>query len=458
MHFLGIGDACDLSSLYLRLQAEGHDVKVYIDNPLCRSTLAGLVAQTTDWRAELDWLRRGDPSGIILFENTAKGRGALQDELRRDGFAVIGGSAFGDRLENDRGYGQEILRKLGLQTCPYRAFSDRKAAIAYLEEHPGRYVLKFNGPLESFISELPDSRDVVAYLRSSSSIFDEIKSFILMQHIEGVEMGVGAYFDGTKFLKPACLDWEHKRFFPGDLGELTYEMGTVVTYDRTQRFLDLTLGRMAPLLREGGYCGYINMNTIVNEDGIWPLEFTCRFGYPGYAILDPLQETPWGELFRAMVTGSAERFAVKAGFSVGIVLTTPPFPYARPAVDEPIGLPILFDELSAENQRNLHYCEVGLAGKQLVTTGAYGWTMVVTGIGSSIAAARRRAIGLAQRVHFPNMRYRKDIGVRLMRSEFERVERLGLLDPVPRLAAARTDGRTGRSPAAKKPGRTGVRR
>ncbi len=33
MHFLGIGDACDLSSLYLRLQAEGHDVKVYIDNP-----------------------------------------------------------------------------------------------------------------------------------------------------------------------------------------------------------------------------------------------------------------------------------------------------------------------------------------------------------------------------------------------------------------------------------------
>ena len=42
-------------------------------------------------------------------------------------------------------------------------------------------------------------------------------------------------------------------------------------------------------------------NTIVNEEGIWPLEFTCRFGYPGYAILDPLQEMPWGELFHAMV-------------------------------------------------------------------------------------------------------------------------------------------------------------
>ena len=194
------------------------------------------------------------------------------------GYHVVGGSAYGDRLENDRAFAQGVLAELGLTVCPVHDFPSRDAGANFLRENPGRYVLKFNGPLESFVGRLNDGRDVLAFL---VGLPDDIPPFILMPHVEGVEMGVGAYFNGEDFLTPSCLDWEHKRFFPGDLGELTGEMGTIVTYERTQRFHDLTLGRMAPLLREGGYCGYINLNTIVNEAGVWPLEFTCRFGYPG---------------------------------------------------------------------------------------------------------------------------------------------------------------------------------
>jgi hypothetical protein len=86
MRFLGIGDYCDLGALYLRLIEEGHEVKVSIANQLCEGTLAGMVEQTADWRGELDWIRAAGRDGIILFENVAENRGALQDALRKEGF------------------------------------------------------------------------------------------------------------------------------------------------------------------------------------------------------------------------------------------------------------------------------------------------------------------------------------------------------------------------------------
>jgi phosphoribosylamine--glycine ligase len=417
--------------MYLRLQSSGHEVRVHAADSESHDVMRGMLCFTDDWRRELDWVRSAGADGVVLIETASLGE--VQDELRRDGFNVIGGSALGDRLENDREYGQSVLRGLGLRTAMSRDFTGFDDAIDFVERTRGRYVFKLNGSewssTRGYVGAMEDGQDMLALLRAAQRTWPAggPPSFVLMDHVSGVEVGVGAFFDGEAFLTPANLDWEHKRFFPGDIGELTGEMGTVVTYRGAERMFNDSLARIAPLLRESGYRGYINLNTIVNEDGIWPLEFTCRFGYPGFPILDSLHRCGWDRIFRSLIERDSRSFPTHDGYSVGVVITVPPFPYSHGYETLGKGRPICFaNDVDESDRQSLHYGEVDLRGGQLVTAGMIGYIMVVTGVADSIEAARETAYARVRKVVIPNSRYRNDIGVRLIERDLGTMRQLGL--------------------------------
>ena len=422
MRVLGITETCDLGSMYLRLIDEGHEVRVSVSNPLASGTMAGMIPRIADWRPELDWVRQAGDAGLIIIESV--GFGKLQDELRSQDYNVIGGSAFGDMLENDRAAAQRLLAKLGLRTAPTIEFTDPGDALADLCARPRRCVLKLNASAGStVVGALEDGRDIAALLR----VRPPSGPFVLMDHLTGVETGVGAYFNGQAFLRPACLDWEHKHFFAGDLGELTGEMGTVATFRGSEALFDATLARLEGRLREAGHVGWVNLNMIVNEEGVWPLEFTCRFGYPGFAVLEPLQAIGWADLFASMSHGGSY-LPTHDEFSLCVVLSTPPFPLARYEVEAPIGLPVVAQDIETEH---LHWGEVGLANGQLVTAGLYGWTAVVTGTGLTVETAKAAAYARAARVRTPNVRYRLDIGDKLIDGALQQLTDWGWMKSMP---------------------------
>jgi phosphoribosylamine--glycine ligase len=430
MRFLGIGETNDLGDMYLRLQSAGHRVRVYMSDEESSDVMQDMLTFTPDWNKELEWIREAGDEGIVVFETASHGE--IQDELRSQGFNVVGGSMTGDRLENDRAYGQQVLREAGLATAPTQTFTSFDEALGFLRKVPARYVFKLNGPgwssTRNFVGEMESGEDMIALLTATRDNWthDEQPDFILMDFIDGVETGVGAFFNGHEFLDPPNLDWEHKRFFPGDIGELTGEMGTVVTYRGAKRLFDATLARLAPVLRESGYCGYINLNTIINEKGVWPLELTCRFGYPGFAILDSLHNNDWASILKALTSGDRRSISTKDGYSVGVVLTVPSFPYSAGYKALGSGTPICFRATMNDADRDaLHYGEVTMRNGQLTTAGIIGYTMVVTGIGETVEEAREEAYAHVGKVVIPNVRYRNDIGSKLISTDMERLRDLG---------------------------------
>lgn len=434
MKFLGIGEYCDLGAMYIRLVEAGHEVKVYVENVDYHDVYAGMLNFTPDWRSELDWIKQAGCDAIILFESATKG--IIQDSLRRDGYQVIGGSAFGDMLEGNREYGQQIMHEMGMQIANTFKFTDYDTAITYIRTTKKRYVYKSNDAdcerTRNYVGIADDGADVIALLthyKSQQITKTTLPNFVLMEFISGIEIGVGAYFNGEHFLQPACLDWEHKHFFPGDLGELTGEMGTIVTYRGAEIIFKRTLLLLATRLKDSGYCGYINLNMIANAQGLWPLEFTSRFGYPGYSICAALHQVSWGTLFQCMLRKSSLRIATHSGFAAGVVLNVPPFPYSYGYEALSKGLPILFKSSFAQSdQQYLHLSEVAQLDNHLVTSGMTGNIATAVGTGETVKAARQQAYALATKIILPNIRYRQDIGVNLIAGDLQQLIDWGYMD------------------------------
>ena len=115
-----------------------------------------------DWESRARLGPRGRPRRHHPVRECRRACAAhLQDELRRDGFHVIGGSAYGDRLENDRGLragGAARARASDRAACG--TFDGAAAKRSrFVAAHPGRYVLKFNGPVyssDNYVGQLED--------------------------------------------------------------------------------------------------------------------------------------------------------------------------------------------------------------------------------------------------------------------------------------------------------------
>lgn len=395
-----------------QLTKEGHSVKAYIKSKNDIDVYNGFVEKVDEWEPYQDW------ADVIVFDDVEFGD--IADKLRKKGKSVVGGSKYTDRLEMDREFGQMEMKKYGINILPQWQFSDYEEAIVFIKSNPSRYVFKPSGNVPSggkgllFIGQEEDGKDLLELLEQNKNVWrKKAPTFQIQKHIFGVEVAVGAFFNGKDFIYPVNINFEHKRVFPGDIGPFAGEMGTLMFWSRPNNLFKMTLEKMKPALAESGYIGYIDINCIVNGKGIYPLEFTARFGYPTIQIQLEGILAPAGEWLLKLAQGENFELKTKRGFQVGVRVMVPMYfskDRDKEAIEMYRDLPILFKK--PNNLEGVHIEDIKLEEGVWRIAGVSGCLLVIAGSGSTVEEARKQVYSRIENIMVQNMFYRTDIGAK----------------------------------------------
>ncbi|MBI5414879.1 phosphoribosylamine--glycine ligase [Candidatus Peregrinibacteria bacterium] len=388
---------------------EGHNVKSYIRDKEEREVANGFVPKVSEWRSEIPW------ADVIIFDDVL-GLGKVADKLRKQGKYVVGGTQYTDELEDNRTFGQEELKKYGIPIIPYQDFSSFDDAILFVRKHPAKYVIKPSGEVAKgflFVGEEEDGRDVLQVLNDYKNAWGKKgPRFQLQKRINGVEIAIGAFFNGKEFIYPINVNFEHKKLFPGNLGPSTGEMGTTMFWSGPNKIFNLTLKKIEGKLAEVGYVGYIDINCMVNGQGIYPLEWTSRFGYPTISIQQEGMITPIGQFLFELASGKEPVLKTKIGFQIGVRIVVPPFPFRAEQTFQVMSKDSIVYFKKPTVTDGIHIEDVKLVNGEWVVTGSSGVVLIVCGTGQTMKQAQEQAYSRIKSISIPHMYYRKDIGDR----------------------------------------------
>jgi phosphoribosylamine---glycine ligase len=379
----------------------GHDVILCIEEPRCKNALSGLVNS-------VESLEDPEKFDLCLFDVT--GSGKLADEIRTK-TPTIGDSVLADRLEEDRVFALDFMQKCGIQVSPWEQFTDISDAIRYIKQKKTPQVFKPVGEQDdkstTYVSK--SAEDMLRYLEVLFRSTPQ-KEFVLQEVVKGTEISTEVYINANGYYA-LNHTLEVKRFLNGDLGPNTGCAGSLVWMtDRDDSLFDRGLKKAIKPLQEMGYVGPLDLNTIVNDQGAWGLEFCARFGYDGTALLTRLLPIEFGEfLFTVAAGGKIPPIQPKHSFCASTRLSVPPYPAeALPPKFYKAGIPLHGLTEKMLDKFFVYDVQVGI-NEQLESAGICGWIGSPLAVGETPGQAFDGVYDMLKEVRVPNGQYRTDI-------------------------------------------------
>ena len=410
------GDGVGLAS---QMSQEGHDVLLHLAGKKSR-LYDGMLYKVDDWE------KIATQSDLVIFDGN--GMGGRADSLRARGVKVWNGGALADALEKDRSFGMKVFEKAGIptpETFKFGTASQAKEIVSANFRARDRMVIKlddFGACATSYVAR--DRADMLAQIatwEADPTIARIDKGGIIQRFVEGVEISIEGWFNGTEFMYPFNVTMEDKCLLNGNKGPNTGCAQNVVWQLRNRApKLSKMIVPLAPLLRKGNFVGQIDVNTIVAEDGSGPyaLEFTPRPGFDATSTL-VLGLAGYAEACLAAVTGASELPLGQRpwDYLTAVRAWIPPYPFesTKPSFnaelyDQIRGVPI--EGWEQDDPRILLYDAMVTDDDKVVMAGTNGIAFISLGSGRTLDQSVADCYRQLEAVQVPNLGYRTDLGER----------------------------------------------
>lgn len=317
MKFLIVSGFTEGTSIASKLKSEGHDV--FYASQKNPKTLSGIVETTSIENG----LKRG-PDVVVFASN---GNGKLADKLKEDGWPVIGGGVWNDKLAYDAKFAMKAMESFGIKAPNTYTFSNVKDAIEFVASHKDSLVLNPYG-CDTYVSKGRDDMLAhMAYLKKHDRLEAPIH---LQEFVFGSEVCTEVWYSKGKPVAMPTSSLETSRFLSNDLGPWTdCQTSAVFAYPKRQpKMIQQSLKKINIFLERIRYSGPMSIKAIVNGGKFFGLEFLPSFRPVTISAWISILDEPLAEVLNRCANGDDSQIKFKEGFGFAQRVTMSPYPYS----------------------------------------------------------------------------------------------------------------------------------
>lgn len=344
----------------------------------------------------------------------------VADALAAEKIPCFGACREAAQLEGSKAFTRQLLREAGVPSHEFETFDSAERARAFYRSKPSPWWIKADGLAAGKGAVLPHSIEEGCVMLDSwlrgGAMGEAGRIVVIEEPLSGPEASIIAVAQ-SETVRCLAPSQDHKRLLDNDEGPNTGGMGalapTPVMSPALQREIEQLY--LVPTLRALGrrgidFRGVLYAGIMITPNGPRLLEYNVRFGDPETQVILPMMQSDLVDVMEMVVEGRLSECALrmKSGAAVNVVAAAEGYPSTPRKGDTIEGLDAA-DEALGDSGIVFH-AGTRLQEGRVLTAG--GRVLGVTAWSGDLSSARERAYAAIEKIHWPGMHYRRDIGAR----------------------------------------------